>query len=180
MMLSPAMNTAATVGRRTDMEGDDAGRRGPGGRPRRSRTVEMEGDDAGRRGPRWGHLPLAGESPTVEVEGDDAGRRGPRWGPLPLAGESPTIEMSWAVWLAYAVGDQLHPVAIPAELHHAGQADTAGVHQRHWVAGAFRGVDPVESVGVGHSLRRYQLAEVKHHRPGVGALGVGVGLDDHR
>src|SRR3984893_7824571 len=158
MMLSPAMNTAATVGRRTD----------------------MEGDDAGRRGPRWGHLPLAGESPTVEVEGDDAGRRGPRWGPLPLAGESPTIEMSWAVWLAYAVGDQLHPVAIPAELHHAGQADTAGVHQRHWVAGAFRGVDPVESVGVGHSLRRYQLAEVKHHRPGVGALGVGVGLDDHR
>src|ERR1700758_4690151 len=38
MMLSPAMNTAATVGRGTDTEGDDAGRNGPG----RSPTIETD------------------------------------------------------------------------------------------------------------------------------------------
>src|SRR5277367_193906 len=145
MMLSPAMNTAATVGRPTD----------------------TEGDDAGGNGPRWGYAPsplrgrgdphpLAGERPTIETEGDDGGSS------------------------ASCVGDELHPVAVPTELHHTRQADTPGVCQRYCVAGALRGVDPVESVGVGHCLRRYQLAEVKHHRPGVRALGVGVGLDDHR
>ena len=44
MMLSPAMNTAATVGGYTDTEGDDAGRHGPG----RSPTVKTEGGEAGQ------------------------------------------------------------------------------------------------------------------------------------
>src|ERR1700722_13468438 len=78
------------------------------------------------------------------------------------------------------VGDQLHPVAVPAELHHAGQPDAAGVTQRDGVAGALRVVEAVEAVGVGNALGRNELAEMKQHRSSVGALGVGVGLDDHR
>ena len=42
-----------------------------------------------------------------------------------------------------------------------------------------RGVDPVEPERVGHPLG-YVFAEMKHHRPGGGVIGVGVGLDDHR
>src|SRR5947209_13012984 len=98
MMLSPAMNTAATVSGYTDTSGDDAGRDGPRRRPTvRRRRLRRQGS---------------------------------------------------------GVGDQLHPVAVPAELHHAGQTDSAGVTQGHRVAGALRVVDPVEAVGVGDPLRR--------------------------
>ena len=78
------------------------------------------------------------------------------------------------------VTDQLDAVAVPVESHVGVQAvDTAGVGQRHRVAGGLRGVDAVEPVGVGHALRD-ELPEMEQHRPGGGIDGVGVGLDDHR
>src|SRR5579875_659005 len=85
------------------------------------------------------------------------------------------------IWPSPAgVADEFYPVAVPAEFHHADQAlQAAGIGQRDGVAGALRGVDAVEAVGVRETLR-YVLAEVKHHCPGVGVGRVRVRLDDHR
>src|SRR6187200_2463319 len=59
------------------------------------------------------------------------------------------------------VSDQLHAIAVPAELHDAVQPGRAvGVHKRNRVAGAAGLVDAVEPVGVRHP-RRDELAEVE-------------------
>ena len=72
------------------------------------------------------------------------------------------------------------PGAVPAELDHALQARRpVGVHQRDGVTGAFRRLDAVEPVGVGHAGRDV-LAEMEQHGAGVRVIGVGVGLDDDR
>jgi len=68
------------------MEGDDAGRNGPGESP----TTDMEGDNAGRNGPGWGHLPLAGESPTIEMDRAASRRLSAGFGQAPALAISST------------------------------------------------------------------------------------------
>jgi hypothetical protein len=60
------------------MEGDDAGRNGPG----RSPTIEMEGDDAGRNGP--------GRSPTIEMDRAASPRLSAGFGQAPALAISST------------------------------------------------------------------------------------------